>query len=86
MSEFGNCRSCQATIRWAITNRNRAMPIDPVPVPDGNIRIRPNAATRGKDACDVLHGQSLASAQAGGEKLYKSHFSTCEHAGKWRRR
>jgi len=43
-----NCRSCKAKIEWAITPDGYRIPLDPDPVPDGNIILdyeRPEAVT-----------------------------------------
>jgi hypothetical protein len=39
MNPTGNCRSCEAPIVWAKTANNRRMPLDPEPVPDGNVWV-----------------------------------------------
>lgn len=54
------------------------MPVDPDPVPDGNIVIRDNKA--------VVVGNDLLGPQADdGEPRYKSHFETCPKASQFRR-
>lgn len=35
------CRRCGAQIRWVQSSNGRAMPIDPLPVPNGNLRLVP---------------------------------------------
>jgi len=77
------CRSCNQRIRWAVTVKGRRMPIDPVPVPDGNIELEerevfltPLAIVR----VNIPTGEPVPPV------LYKSHFATCPQAGKWRSR
>lgn len=41
---MGRCRDCQQTVRWVITDRGAAMPIDPEPNPHGNVIIVLGAA------------------------------------------
>jgi hypothetical protein len=74
------CRSCGAEILWAITVTNSRMPVDPTPVPDGNVVL-----TR------IDGGTPVATVLAPGEMLldspplYVSHFVTCPQADQWRK-
>jgi hypothetical protein len=74
------CRSCLAAIIWATTSaKNRPMPVDYLPHPDGTIRLR--MGVRGPIADVVATGQGDMLA----EPLRHSHFTTCPEADKHRR-
>ena len=72
---FDNCRSCGETIRWASKQDGKRMSVDPTPSRHGYIRL---ANENGVDRAIILRGQRLFRARAEGEKLYQSHFATCE--------
>jgi hypothetical protein len=78
------CNSCGAAIIWAETITGRRMPLDLEPSTDGNIIL----GTRHQQAplALVQTAQTLARLIAKGEKLYTSHFATCEFAAQHRRR
>jgi hypothetical protein len=73
------CRSCGAPIRWTRTEKGRRMPIDPEPVPEGNIVLRE------LDEATPL-ALSVPPAAFPDEPRYLSHFATCPDAAKHRRR
>lgn len=81
----GECRSCGAEIKWAVTSKSR-IPLDPEPAPNGNVRVAPSRAVPGELFASVLAGDKLAVARAEGEDLYLSHFATCPHANRHRKR
>ena len=39
MSEFSACAACDRTIRWAITNNDAFLPLDPHPIDGGNVEL-----------------------------------------------
>jgi hypothetical protein len=76
------CRSCQAPILWARTERTKAMPVDAEPYTGDDPRglfvlRRPNGMA--PLAIAVPFGAFP------GEPLYRSHFATCPHADEHRR-
>jgi hypothetical protein len=74
---LGTCRGCGATVAWVKTTGGKNMPVDPEPVPHGNlILIDP---IPGDDS--YLAVNKSASDQPG----YTSHFATCPDAGQFRR-
>jgi hypothetical protein len=78
------CRSCSAEIIWLVMRPGgRRMPIDAEPARDGNVLADLNAA-----AGIVLSAASRAEVldATPDEPLYRSHFSTCPQADRWRRR
>jgi hypothetical protein len=74
------CRSCNAPVIWAVTNGGKTMPVDAVPVEDGNVELRPGRYGRGAVAT-VLSGPPLFAPSP----LRKSHFATCVDADAWRK-
>jgi hypothetical protein len=66
------CRSCEARIIWALTARDKAMPVDADPVAGGNLTL-----TDGVPAPRV--GVIKLGEQVEGDR-YVSHFSTCPKA------
>lgn len=72
------CSSCGAETLWRITPGTKWMPLDPVPVATGNVRVRGTN-------CFVLGGNALDEARARGEQLYVSHFATCPNAAAHRK-
>lgn len=73
MPDFGRCRACNATIRWAVTRNGRAIPLDVDPAIDGNVELQ------GDDErlAVVVDPRSPPS-----RFRYKAHFATCPQKGK----
>lgn len=67
------CRSCDAPIEWAITEKGRRIPLDPGVHPDGNL---------------VIGGDGIAVyiAPDGLTPARRSHFVSCPNAARHRRR
>lgn len=65
------CKSCGKPIFFAITDKGRRMPIDPVPTMTGTIIVTEHAGA--EPTCVV------APLTHAGPK-YLSHFATCPHA------
>lgn len=80
----GNCRSCGARISWMKTDKGGTMPLDPDPVPDGNVIIVAKAEPRW--TAHLAHVLSKDEAVPEGTKRYVSHFATCPQAAEHRRR
>lgn len=74
------CRSCQAEIVWAETERGKRMPVDAAPNPrNGSIVLRERAG----EAPLAIAG--VPDEAFPGEPRYTSHFATCPEAARWRR-
>lgn len=75
---MSRCRSCQAPLLWAQTEKGRRIPLDPDPYAGEDPR-----------GLYVLRAGGLAVAVTPdafpGEPLYRSHFSTCPEAKEHRR-
>jgi hypothetical protein len=74
------CRSCKKPIIWAITEKNRRIPLDPEPVADGNILLTP----RGNFLAPLATVRFAV--QLDNPLRYKSHFATCPNAAQHRRK
>jgi hypothetical protein len=70
--QWSTCRSCGASVLWAVTKRGKRIPIDAIPNPDGNLFLVDGVA------------HPVLSAGKGLEK-FTTHFATCPHAKRWRR-
>jgi hypothetical protein len=68
------CRSCQAPIRWEMTDSGKRIPLDPEPVENGNLRFD-----------DHVHVIVTAYADDPMPR-YLSHFATCRDADAWRKK
>jgi hypothetical protein len=79
---MSRCRSCDAPIRWAKTAAGKVIPVDPEPTPKGNIQL---GYVGGKEVAIVVNDADALAAQAAGEDLYVTHFSSCPNAAAHRR-
>lgn len=72
------CRSCEAPVIWTVTVKDKRMPVDAEPSPDGNVELTPTPV-----------GPPLATVHAqpplGVDDLRLSHFATCPDAKDWKR-
>jgi hypothetical protein len=73
------CRSCGADIVWA----GKRMPLDAVPHPEGNVRLR--AGWGSPPLADVLNKGEAVDIRCAGEQLHVAHHSTCPDRAMWRR-
>ncbi len=64
MTRYGPCKSCRAEVLWVVTTRGKLMPVDPLPVGDGNI-VLPLHSTTGGNTVVVLTANELAELEAG---------------------
>ena len=73
-----DCRSCPASVVWAVTSQGKRMLVDRDPVAGGNVEL-------------VWHGPEvrariiLKAQRDGRDDLRTSHFVTCPNADEWRR-
>lgn len=70
------CRSCGVEIFFATLNTGKSMPMDAVPVENGNFVLDKHGTYR------VV----LTSESSPGEPRYLSHFATCSNPEKHRRK
>lgn len=79
---MSTCRSCGAEIVWAFSEHGRKLPLDAEPysgpLPGGLFVLLP-FPDREPTAIAVPPGAYED------ESLYRSHFSTCPDAERWRR-
>jgi hypothetical protein len=75
------CRTCGMPIRWVITAASgKRMPLDPDPVPDGNVWIE--SMNQGTPVVGV--GLTRADVPRSVPFAYVSHFVTCPDSAEWR--
>ncbi|MET9303213.1 hypothetical protein ABZX66_28220 [Micromonospora aurantiaca] len=73
------CRTCPATVIWAVTERGKTMPVDAEPTAGGNVQL--------VEQYGQLTAVVVPAKRAFGRKdLRTSHFVTCPQADQWRRR
>ena len=76
--QTAQCRSCGAEIIWIHSASGNLMPLDAVPVEDGNMCIVDGKAhSISSDLFEPMLPQG---------PRYKSHFATCPQAQKWRKK
>jgi hypothetical protein len=76
---MNKCRSCGANVLWAKTDLGKSMPVDPEPVPDGNVELYRTP----KGLQVVVHGKEFTPDPRA--TVHKSHFATCPNAQRHRR-
>lgn len=74
------CRSCQAPVIWAVTERGKDMPVNAEPSVDGTIQLVEQAGR------PPLARVLKVADRFGKTDLRRSHFADCPNAPKWRRR
>lgn len=74
------CKACGANCVWARTATGKAMPVNHVPGPDGNVSLA--RTPQGELVASVL---SADEAKSRGRTLFTSHFATCPHAAVMRK-
>jgi hypothetical protein len=96
--KYSRCRSCRALCVWAETEKGKRMLVDVKRVPHGNVRLvwraayeEPLAIVLGKVGLELANAEHTAALENGLTDepellLHTSHFATCPHADKHRRR
>ena len=90
---LSRCRSCDAPIVWVITQKGKRMPVDAEPVvASRGFRIDEtllDEAQQGFNDEDLRPGKDLLATftaePAKDERLYQSHFATCDDSPEWRK-
>lgn len=75
---FSRCRTCGASIIWAVTEHGRKIPVDAKPIAEGNLVLD-------EDCFDGLRARHVRDVEGAFEERYMTHFATCAQASKWRR-
>lgn len=84
MRPSGNCKSCGAPVRWAITAATGArMPLDVEAVDDGNLGVVEWQSDGHRLATPIV---AVNPTTALTRFRYTSHFATCPNANDHRRR
>lgn len=73
----GRCRSCRKPVLWAITQKGARIPVDPEPVPNGNIELRDDG--NGEIRSTTVKPDPSV-------RKYVAHFATCPNANNHRRK
>lgn len=92
-----HCRSCNAPILWATTEKGKAMPLDIEPVENGDIRLEERSVAaygggtivREQIVLTAVYAANADSEQErslGDVPRYVSHFATCEFADHHRKK
>ncbi len=78
---IAHCRSCDAPIIWVVTEKDKKMPIDAEPSPEGTfIKFRLDA-----NGDKIVHFVKESERAATTKPLYASHFATCPDAAEHRK-
>lgn len=72
-------RGCGAAMVWVSSTRGGTVPLDPRPVPDGNLVFVPGAET---PTVRYLRKDDVVPV---GTARYRSHVASCPEAGQFRR-
>jgi hypothetical protein len=75
---MGACRTCHAPVLWAKTIKGRTIPVDPTPVPDGNLIVE-HRDGKGSPVFRVLRKGEPTAADR-----YRTHFESCPNADQHR--
>jgi hypothetical protein len=81
------CRGCGAAMVWVASTKGGKVPLDPRPVPDGNLVFESanglgEPSKAGEPTVRYLRKGDVVPS---GTAKYKSHFATCPEAGQFRR-
>lgn len=84
--DIARCASCDAEIVWCVTSKGTSMPIDPLPVPGGNVVLDGERKTRMGRMAPFALVLSHGDVPLGDPPRYRSHFVSCPFAEQHRRR
>ena len=83
---IARCRSCGASIIWAITQRGVRIPLDAEPNPiKGNTMIDPETIIVNGHAEEQWRARQVAPLLDGAQTRYMPHHATCPQGRSWRR-
>lgn len=75
------CRRCGGTLRFIRTREGKAMPVEPVPNPDGNVAALKTSRGRYIDAHVIRPDEDRDALAAGGYSVFMPHFAVCRDEG-----
>ena len=78
-SRVPHCSACGVEIRWALTVKNKRMPLDATENPEGNVILNEQGRA------EVLGPLERSIAVAEGQPLYMPHHATCPNADEFRK-
>lgn len=73
--------ACGAAITWAVTDAGKRIPIDPEPVPNGNLILTELAPGQDLRVRYLRKGEDIPALAP----RYQAHFVTCPEANRFRR-
>lgn len=76
------CRSCNAPIIWATTDRGVSMPVDRDPVAGGNVQLTPHESRPGQHRAKVVTPRLTF----GRTDLRMPHHASCPQGRAWKRK
>lgn len=79
-SNGARCKACDAPVIWGQTETGKAMSIDPIPRPGGNVIRVPQGKRQ------VLRVLPPAALPVVGRPAYQAHFASCPFADQFRKR
>ena len=79
------CKSCHAEMVWCVSTNGHRMPVDPEPVPDGNLIVVGTGRAPNGDVLDRVLVLGKGDVPLGDPPRFQSHFVTCPDARGWRR-
>lgn len=78
MSASSFCKDCGKGMWWARTDKGNPMPLDLLPVPDGNVILIGTAGVGDSTPiAHVLSNADRADRMHEGKQLFKMHRATC---------
>lgn len=83
---YTRCGSCGAQMRWAQTEEGRSIPLDPDPVPTGNLIIKEVRHVGGRGPVLTVRYLRKTDTVPLEVARYVSHFATCPSAAEHRRK
>lgn len=84
---MSSCRSCGASITWAVAESGKRIPVDAQPVANGNLRL---SQEPGDGSFTIQRARVTGSTidlldPTDDGARYVSHYATCPDAADWRR-
>ena len=76
------CRSCGAKIFWGELASGRKMPVDYLPIENGNIIVKGSV----QRCVEPFDHYTRIEVTAAGNGTHVSHFATCKQANLWRKK
>lgn len=79
------CRSCHASVLWAVTEAGKRIPLDPTPITGGNVILTGEQDPETGSPIVRVVGSTMELGEDPARARYVSHFVTCPNADAHRR-